>query len=258
MSLSRLFGPHRAGLKLALAPQPAAAAVIAALPAYQVALWPDGWELDADGTVSVRDTHDMAEARRWYAMAERNRNGRCRSPARADLDRVMGLHGIFVPRAVVAMSGQRFASEQVASVALQLVAGEWIATRRRRLMAAPDRALAQRALAWSGSRHRGAPAQSQLQELLAGLLEACIAERLLPPARYRLELGADDGYGIRAWTCSVHVDLDPYARARAAEVLRAALIPWNRAVIRDGRAVPLIALRVEARRGARQLYRRDP
>jgi hypothetical protein len=249
MSLSRLLPSVRTVARRA--PQPAAAAVVAALPAYQVALWPDGWELHADGAVTLRDTHELAEARRWYAMAERNGDARGRAARAADMDRVMGLHGIFVPRPVVCLSGHRFPSERVASVALQLVAGDWIALRRRRLMAAPDQALAQHALAWSGSRHRGAPTPADMQTLLTELLDACVAEGLVPPARYALALRVDDGYGIRAWTCSVQVDLDPYARARAAEALRAALIPWNRAVVRDGRAVPLIALRVEARRAGR-------
>jgi len=248
MPLSRLFRSPRSG------PGPAArsaAAVIEALPTYQVALWPDGWDLERDGSVLVRDTHDMAEARRWYQMAERNGEGRARRAPAADLDRVMGLHGIFVPRPVVGLSGHRFPSEQVASVALQLVAGDWIAARRRRLLAAPGRALRQRALAWSGSRHDGAPDGARMQDLLGSLLDACIAEKLLPAARYAVQLRADDGYGVRAWTCSIHCDLDPYTRARVAEALSAALIPWNRAVIRDGRAVPLIALRVEPRRSGR-------
>ena len=50
----------------------AAARLVAELPAYQVALWPDGWVLEPDGGVQVRDTHAMAEARRWYVLAGGN------------------------------------------------------------------------------------------------------------------------------------------------------------------------------------------
>ena len=65
-------------------------AAVARLPVYQVALWPDGWELGRDGSVRVLDTHEMAEARRWYALAERNQY-------REDASKVMALYGIFVP-----------------------------------------------------------------------------------------------------------------------------------------------------------------
>lgn len=49
-----------------------ASRIVAALPVYQVALWPDGWVLGASGEVSVRDTHAMAEARRWHAQPGRH------------------------------------------------------------------------------------------------------------------------------------------------------------------------------------------
>ena len=214
----------------------AAKALIDRLPAYQVALWPDGWELLPDGAVRVCDTHAMAEARRWHALAERNQ-------ARALGRRLMARHGI-VPREVVELSGRRFASEQVASVALQLVAGDWIRLRRSELRAAPQKALAARELAWSGSRHVvGQDAQS-LAGLVAELLRTCATERLIPDAHYRIGVRADDGYGLTLWRCRLRVALDPYARTRVAEILALALIPWNRAVVRDGAAVPIVAVEV--------------
>lgn len=225
----------------------AAAGIVRALPSYQVALWPDGWELGGDGTVAVRDTHGMAEARRWYAAAARN----CENRRHSDTDRVMRVHGIFVPRPIVDLAGRCFPSEQVASVALHLIAGDWIEARRRQLLAAPERALGERRLAWCGSRHAGTPEAGELHALMARLLQDCIAERLLPQTDYGLDLHADDGYGIRMWRCLVQVELSTSARARTAEALNAALIPWNRVVIRDGCAVPLIGLRVEAPRRAR-------
>lgn len=243
MTLLRLLRGPRA---------PDAEAVVRALPAYQVALWPDGWELAADGAVLVRDTHDMAEARRWYRLAERNRRGRgaAAGPGRTldrAMDRAMHLHGTFVPRAVVELAGRRFASAQVASVALRLVASDWIDARRRRLLAAPARALAERARAWSGSRHDGPPEAARVGPLVRALVAQCIAEGLVPPAEYRISLREDDGFGLRGCRCAVHTALDRGLRQRAEEVLNTALIPWNRAVIRAGEPTPLIAVRVEAR-----------
>jgi hypothetical protein len=145
----------------------AACAEIASLPAYQVALWPDGWLLEADGGVRVRDTHEMAEARRWLEMAARNRQGRARAPmSDAEVARTMRMHRLCVPRAVIDLAGRRFASEQVASVALSLVASEWIGERRGELGRAPEQALAARARAWSGSRHAGAPDADAMRQLV--------------------------------------------------------------------------------------------
>ncbi|MCU0834186.1 MAG: hypothetical protein MUC77_07070 [Chromatiaceae bacterium] len=214
----------------------AAEELIDRLPAYQVALWPDGWELLPGGAVRVRDTHAMAEARRWYLLAERNQAG-------ARGQRLMALHGV-VPRAVVDLKGRRFASEQVASVALNLVAGDWLRLRRCALRAAPCEALAARALAWSGSRHSASEDARSVGGLVAEVLRACAAERLIPDARYRVDVRADDGYGLTLWRCRLRVALDPYARARVADVLGVALIPWNRAVVRDGAAVPIVSVEV--------------
>ena len=222
----------------------AARDIIAALPPYQVALWPDGWQLGVDGSVRVCDTHAMAEARRWFALIDRRERG---GPRAASPQRAMQLHGIFVPRAIVDVSGRIFPSEQVASVALQLIAADWVKQRRRTLLDAPERALADHHRAWSGSRHAGSPEPEATCDLLQSLLDQCIDEGLLPRARYRLGARSDDGYGVRLCRCSVEVDLDPYARARIEEALNAALIPWNRAVIRDGTPVPVIALSVRPR-----------
>jgi hypothetical protein len=73
----------------------------------------------------------------------------------------------------------------------------------------------------------------------------------VPAARYRLVSRCEDGFGLRRWRCAVEVNLDPYARARAREALTTALIPWNRAVIRDGIPMPLITLDVRACHGPR-------
>jgi hypothetical protein len=218
-----------------------AARAIATLPAYQVAFWPDGWELLEDGGVLVRDTDAMAEARRWYRLAERNRG-------LVPMDPAMRLHGTFVPRPILAMSRQRFASGQVASVAVQLVAGDWVASRRAALMRAPVRALREREQTWSGSRSREPLDREGLTAVLSDLLDQCCAERLIPRAGYRLRVQGDDGYGIGGFRCIVEVWLDPYARTRLADALAVGLVPWNRVVTRDGRPHPLIG--VEVRRPA--------
>lgn len=217
----------------------AAAARLSGLPPYQVALWPDGWELGRDGAVRVRDTHAMAEARRWYDLAERNHS------AAHEARRVMAMHGVFVPRVIVDLAERRFPSEEVASVAVQLIAGDWVKQRRRRLLADPELALAERAGTWSGSRHRPMSAEG-LAELVRGLLDSCIAERLIADALYRIEVREEDGYGIRGLRCCIVCGLDRYARARLQEALTVALIPWNRAVARHGVAVPVARIQVRA------------
>lgn len=267
-----------------------AAALIAALPAYQVALWPDGWELDA-GAVLIRETHAMAEARRWYQSRDRRLRSRAaRLPTRlpvsaagpdsgvapdgdtgADpktdlgvdldttrasrigigpgsatapgLDRTMRLHGVFVPRPVVALAGQRFATEAAASVALQLIAGDWIAAQRQALLAAPRAALALRAHAWCGSRHRQLASSEQVAALIAELIGACVQEGLAAPAACRVQVRADAGFELHTWRCRISADLDPADCARLQAALDLALIPWNRALIRDG--APTLLLRAQ-------------
>jgi hypothetical protein len=222
--------------------------MIAGLPPYQVALWPDGWDLQPGGGVWIRDTHATAEARRWYRLADRNRAG---DGGR----RVMAMHGIFVPRAVVNMVPRRFPSEQVASVALQLVAGDWIRERRRQLLAEPEGALLERNLAWTGSCHGPPEDEGRLSILLRDLLRACVIERLIPDADYRLQVRPDDAYGLVRWRCRIEVCLDPYARARVKEALEAALVPWNRAIALDGVAAPLILLDLGAPRSEQPRWR---
>lgn len=217
-----------------------ATARVRRLPPYQVALWPDGWDLLADGAVQVRDTHAMAEARRWYALADRNQS-------REDVRRVMGLHRIFVPRAVVDLAERRFASEEVASVAFEMIAGDWVRQRRRQLLAAPEATLAARGLGWAGSRYAPGLDPQGIAILLRGLLRDCIAERLIPDAQYGVAVRTDGGYGIPAWRCTLTVGLESWARERVREALTAALIPWNRAVVRDGRAAPVMAVEVRSR-----------
>jgi len=110
----------------------------------------------------------------------------------------------------------------------------------------PEQALATQALAWSGSRHVGALDAQTLRQLLHDLLEHCIAERLIPRTPYRLRVRSEDGYGIRRCLCRVNAELNQHVCAEVQTVLAAALIPWNRAVIRNGGAVPVIAVQVRA------------
>jgi hypothetical protein len=217
-----------------------AAVLVQSLPTYQVALWPDGWELLADGAVRVRDTHAMAEARRWYALADRNQS-------REDARRVMTMHGIFVPRVVVDLAERRFASEQVASVALEMIAGDWVRQRRRQLLAAPEATMAVRGLGWTGSRYAPDLDIHRIMTLLLGLVRDCIAERLIPDADYGVAVRPEGGYGIPAWRCTLTVGLESWARERVREALTAALIPWNRAVVRDGCRAPVVAVEVRSR-----------
>lgn len=217
-----------------------------ALPAYQVALWPDGWELGSDGAVAVRDTHEMAEARRWYRMVARLGGDRAAvAGGTARIERGMRLHRVAVPAAIVDLSGRRFVSERAASVAVRLAGGDWVARRREALLRAPERALALRARCWSGSRHRLYGDAGEVERLLETLLGCCRSEGLLPSVPVRVELRAEDGYGLPRWRCRLLTDLPPAVRGLAEEALRAALVPWNRTVVRDdGAAFELITLRV--------------
>jgi hypothetical protein len=222
-------------------PSDRAARVVAALPAYQVALWPDGWVIGAGGEVLVRDTHAMAEARRWYALADRAAGAAC-------MDRTMRLYGTFVPRTVLALAGQRFASESVASVALQLVAGDWITQRREQLLGAPDQAMRASRLGWTGSRHTADPSIEAMMDCVGRVLGDCRREGLIPPADCELKVRPDDGFGIRGYRCLITVDLDSCACLRFREAMQTGLVPWNRAVVRDGLAHPLIKVEVRGRR----------
>lgn len=218
-----------------------AARAVQGLPAYQVALWPDGWEPLSDGAVRVRDTDRMAEARRWYQLVPGS--GRA-----SGMERIMGLHGTFVPRPVVELAGRRFGSERSASVALKLVAGGWIESRRAQLLRDPARALAERELCWSGSRSGEIPGSDALIEVIHGLMALAAAEGLVPRVDYRLRVVCEDGYGVTGYRCTLDTGLDRYARARLREVLCAGLVPWNRALAREGRSHPVIGL--EVRQGA--------
>jgi hypothetical protein len=225
-----------------------ASALVAALPAYQVAFWPDGWEVGASGEVRVRDTHAMAEARRWYALADR-------APGRPHMDRTMRLYGTFVPRSIVALAGRRFASESVASVAVQLVAGDWIVQRRRELMAAPEEAIRMRGLGWTGSRHDSDLDDEGLAIQVAEVVAHCMREGLIPASSYELKVRPDDGFGIRGYRCLIGVAPDGDLCARYREAIQTALVPWNRAVVRDGSAHPLV--KVEVRRRAARVTGRS-
>jgi hypothetical protein len=219
-----------------------ASRIVAALPAYQVALWPDGWVLGAGGEVSVRDTHAMAEARRWYLLSDR-------AAGQPRMDRTMRFHGTFVPRPVVALAGQSFPSELVASVAVQLVARDWIAQRRRQLLAAPDEAIRAAALGWTGSRHAADPSIEAMTACVMQVMDDCRREGLIPAADCDRTVRPEDGFGIRGYRCMVTLGLDGDACVRFRDVLRTALVPWNRAVERDGVAHPLVKVEVRGGRG---------
>lgn len=218
-----------------------ASRIVAVLPAYQIALWPDGWVLGPSGEVSVRDTHAMAEARRWYALADRG-------AGRPQMDRTMRLYGTFVPRPVVALAGQSFPSESVASVAVQLVAGDWIAQRRQQLLAAPDEAIRAGALGWTGSRHVADPGIETMTAWVMQVMADCIREGLIPAAGSDLMVRPDDGFGIRGYRCLITVDLDGATRARYRDAIQTALVPWNRAVVRDGAVHPPVKVEVRSLR----------
>lgn len=219
------------------------------LPAYQVALWPDGWESLDTGGIRVRDTHAMAEARRWYSLAERNRSG-------VRNERAMRLHGVFVPRAIVDMADQVFATEQAASVAVQLVAGDWVAQRRGQLIDGSRGALRERLLGWTGSRHRALSDGAGLAALTREMVRLCIAERLIPDTVYRVEVQGLDGFGIPGFRCIVEAALEQVPRAEIEEALRMALLPWNRGVVCNGRARPLLDLVVRGVAGSKDAVSR--
>ena len=232
---------HRPPWSRAVSRERVAVEVVAGLPAYQVALWPDGWELSADGGVSVRDTHAMAEARRWYELGRRNRAGWVPGPA-------LVAQGVFIPPAILDLAGRTFATEQAASVAVQLVAGDWVAQRRAQLLRLAGVALAERAAVWTGSRHCLGMDAEGLHTLVADLLALCAAEGLIPRADYGLRVQRRDGFGVCGWRIRVETLLEPYARARVGDALAVALIPWNRAVGRGGGPSPVLSLEVGARR----------
>ncbi|MBK5931570.1 hypothetical protein [Halochromatium salexigens] len=221
------------------------------LPAYQVALWPDGWDFMMTEGLLVRETHEMAEARRWYAMAARNgvpRSGRLATPTA----RTMGLYGIGFPEPILDLVGRQFASEQAASVAVRLIAGEWVEQRRRMLAQNPIDVFALQQQTWCGSRHPPPIHSTDLCRLAHRLLELCATEGLLPPLDAEVDARVDTGYGLATWYCQVKVGLRQ-ARSRygsrlwrepIVETLELALIPWNRAVLRDGRAWRLLRVEV--------------
>lgn len=217
----------------------AAAKVVAGLPAYQVAFWPDGWELSAHGTVTLRDTHAMAEARRWHQLARRNRAGWVPGPA-------LAMHGVDIPPTILDLARRTFASEQAASVAVQLVAGDWVSRRRAQLLRSAAVALAERKGAWTGSRHDPELDTGGVLALVTDLLGLCVSEGLIPRACYDLKIRRDDGFGVCGYRVRLETLLEPYARARIGDLLATALIPWNRAVGRDTGASLVISLEVGA------------
>jgi hypothetical protein len=221
---------------------------VEALPLYQIAFWPDGWESAQDGSVVVRDTHETAEARRWYAMAERNRVGRGSTALPRQAERTMRMHRIGVPRGIVDLVGTRFRTEQAASVAVRLIAADWVDERRRMLSAEPAVSLTTRERLWSGSRHAEVRESEDVDLLVRRLISVCVAEGLIPRLEYGVEARLHDGYGLRRWSCQVTVR-QGLARAQAdaiAALLSLALVPWNRGVSGDGKTWTLLSVRVEA------------
>lgn len=239
------------------------------LPLYQVALWPDGWEWTSGQTLIVRETHEMAEARRWYAMAARN--GAHKSVRLSSTcSRTMRLYGVGVPAEILELVGRRFTSEQAASVAIRLIASNWVEQRRKMLARDPAHMLALQMRTWSGSCHGSLSGPAELRRLVLRLLGLCIAEGLLPlpetlgdhgmgqnasadsgeqpigPAAARADVRVDDGYGLATWHCRVTVVLDQDCPGPGpiAEALQLALIPWNRTVLRDERPWRLLQVEV--------------
>lgn len=239
------------------------------LPLYQIALWPDGWEWTGAQTLIVRETHEMAEARRWYAMAARNgalKSGRLSSTR----SRTMRLYGVGVPAEILELVGRRFASEQAASVAIRLIASDWVEQRRNLLRRDPARMLALQMRTWSGSCHGSLTEPVELGRLVLELLRLCVAEGILSlaetlgdhgsslyvldhagdqtteQATARADVRVDDGYGLATWYCRVTVNLDQHwpGPGSIAEALELALIPWNRAVLRDDRPWRLLQVEV--------------
>jgi hypothetical protein len=217
-----------------------AVAAVAGLPAYQVALWPDGWDLGEDGSVLVRDTHVMAEARRWYDLARRN-------GSQADLGPALAIHGLRIPPAILDLAWRRFPSEQVASVAVTLVAGGWVKQRRAQLLRTAEAALAERASAWTGSRHGDGLNAEALACLVRDALQWCLIEDLIPRADYGVRIRSDDGWGLCRYRVCVAVALETGARTRVAEILSLALIPWNRAAGSEAGPQPMIRVEVAGR-----------
>jgi hypothetical protein len=165
------------------------------------------------------------------------------------MDRTMRLYGTYVPRSIVALAGKRFASESVASVAVQLVAGDWIVQRRRELMAAPAEAIRMRGLGWTGSRHDAELSDEGLVIRVSEAVAACMREGLIPTSSFELKVRSDDGFGIRGYRCLISVAPDGDLCARYREAIQTALVPWNRAVVRDGVAHPLVKVEVRGRGG---------
>ena len=216
------------------------ARLLTKLPPYQIALWPDGWQLEADGRVRLRDTHAIAEARRWYATAD-ERGAIHRS------EKTLRALGMYIPRSVIALSGRLFGSELAASVAVQLVAGAWVSERRRQLLSAPHTALAEQQGCWTGSRHRGPLPIVEIKKVLCQLIAICVAEDLIPRLAYGVEVRKNDSFGVPALLTSVHAPLVPHQIGPVRETLMTALIPWNRAMALKGATT--FAIGVEVRRG---------
>jgi len=217
-----------------------AVAAVAGLPAYQVALWPDGWDLGTDGSVLVRDTHVMAEARRWYDLARRN-------GSRGNLSPVLAMHGLLIPPAILDLARCRFASGQAASVAVTLVAADWVKQRRAQLLRTAEAALAERACAWTGSRHWEGMKAEALACLVQDALQWCLMEDLIPRADYGVRIRCDDGWGLCRYRVCVAVALETGGRARVMEMLSLALIPWNRAAGNEAGPQPMIRVEVAGR-----------
>jgi hypothetical protein len=85
-----------------------------------------------------------------------------------------------------------------------------------------------------------------LRALVRDLLGLCVSEGLIPRADYGLKVRRDDGFGVCGYRVRVETLLEPYARARVADALAVALIPWNRAVGRHGESSLVISAEVAA------------
>jgi hypothetical protein len=128
---------------------------------------------------------------------------------------------------------------------VQLAAAEWISRRRLELSEMATEALRWRSLAWTGSRHQAVTDVLETRARVADVVEGCMGEGLIPSGVYMLRARIDDGFGIPSVRCVLRAALADEPLRRVREVVQIGLVPWNRTVVREGVAHPII--RIETR-----------
>jgi hypothetical protein len=106
-----------------------------------------------------------------------------------------------------------------------------------------------RGLAWTGSRHDPAQDATALCARVGEVLEQCVSEGLIPHLAYALQVRIDDGFGLPVYRCVISASLGDQRRGRVRDTIEAALVPWNRAVVRDSGVHPLIKVEVRSALG---------